>query len=194
MKGRGFPTESQGVTRNNSRTNRRSEVKMMRPDSATTKDSEASERSQVVVDQAVEQVVATMHNIKSDGTLQNVAMGLTPMSEKTLDSSPVKALLDTGSSISIVSLEFNLSIAAKGQRPNQTPTEWGKEVRHKLKPTIVSLRSYGGEEPDIVSQVSCHLERDGYQVKAMLQVQKGAPVHLLFRLCSQAIMDRQRTC
>ena len=60
MEGRGLPTESQGVTRNNSLTNSRSEVKMMRPDTdTTTKDSESSERSQVVVDQAVEQVVET---------------------------------------------------------------------------------------------------------------------------------------
>ena len=49
----------------------------------------------------------------------------------------------------------------------------------KLIPTTVSLRSYGGDELEIVSQAICQMERDGYQVKTILQVQKGAPVDLL---------------
>ena len=89
------------------------------------------------------------------------------------------ALLDTRSPFSIVSLEFYLKAAARNREPVQTPLEWGEEVRKKLKPTTVSLWSYGENEHEIVSQVTCQLERDGYHMTTILQVQKGAPVDLL---------------
>lgn len=153
---------------------------MMRPDrESMSKDDNSAERSQSVVEEAVRQVMGTMHNIKPSRASQDAALGPTPMSQITLDSVLVEALLDTGSPISIVSLEFYLKVAAQNRKPDQSPAEWGKEVCENLKPTTVSLRSYGGDELEIVSQVTCHLGRDGYQVKTVLQVQRGAPVDLL---------------
>ena len=43
----------------------------------------------------------------------------------------------------------------------------------------MALRSYGGDALDIVSRVKCKLARDNFSVEPSLQVQKGAPVHLL---------------
>ena len=103
----------------------------------------------------------------------------TPTADVFLDEVPVSALLDTGSPTSIVSLEFFLKAAAKKRTPEQTPTEWGKTVRARLQPTTVSLRSYGGNELQIVSQVRCRVARGNRTVDATLQVQKAAPVDLL---------------
>ena len=182
MKGSGLPLESRGKKKYNKpqgEQGQNPEVKMMRTDGEqTVKDSELNERSQSVVEEAVKQVMGMMHNIKPSGTL-DTALGPTPTSQITLDNAPVEALLDTGSPISIVSLEFYLKTAAQKRTSSQSPAEWGKEVLKKLMPTTVSLRSYGGNELEIVSQAVCHLERDGYQVKTALQVQKGAPVDLL---------------
>ena len=179
MKGRGLPLESRGgnqrsTPRARGDQGRTSEVKMVRPD--TLQDTEASEST---VDEAVERVMGTMHNIKPSKTPHDVTLGPTPTSQITLDSAPVTALLDTGSPVSIVSLDFYLKAAAQSRKPDQSPVDWGKEVREKLKPTTVSLRSYGGAELEIVSQARCHLERDGYQATTVLQVQTGAPVDLL---------------
>ena len=127
----------------------------------------------------MKQVMGTMHNIKPTGTPRDATLGPTPTSQIRLDSTLVDALLDTGSPISIVSLEFYLKAAAQNRQPGQTPLEWGEEVRKKLKPTTLSLWSYGGNELEIVSQVTCKLERDGYHVTIILQVQKGTPVDLL---------------
>ena len=183
MKGRGLPLESRGKKTNNklqSGQGQKAEVKMMRTDGEqTVTDTELTGRSQSVVEEAVKQVMGTMHNIKLSGTPQDTVLGPTPVSQVTLDSAPVQALLDTGSPISIVSLEFYLKAAAQNRTAEQTPADWGKDVLKKLTPTTVSLRSYGGNELEIVSQAVCHLERDGYQVKTVLQVQKGAPVDLL---------------
>ena len=84
--------ESPGGRQKNNRNNRGTKVKMMRPqgDEPTP---ELNERSQTVIDEAVQQVVGTMHNIKSDGTSLNVPMGTTPTREVTLDSAPVTASL-----------------------------------------------------------------------------------------------------
>ena len=55
----------------------------------------------------------------------------------------------------------------------------GRDIRHRQQQTTVSVRSYGGEKLDIVSQVRCQLEREGYQIEAVVQVQKAAPIDLL---------------
>ena len=52
-------------------------------------------------------------------------------------------------------------------------------MRARLQPTSVSLRSYGGEELNIVSQVSCCIRCGEQTAESVLQVQKGAPVKLL---------------
>ena len=108
----------------------------------------------------------------------NTPLGPTPTSEVLLDQVPVKALLDTGSTTSIVSLDFFIQTAARKRLPNQSPLDWGKSVRERLQPTTVSLRSYGGDELTIVSQVKCHLARGCHSLEPVLQVQRGAPVNL----------------
>ena len=91
----------------------------------------------------------------------------------------VDALLDTGSSISIIYLNFFLKLAAKNREPTQSKEEWGTAVKMRLQPTTVTLRSYGGGELPIVSQVQCCIKRDHYNIDTVLQVQKEAPVELL---------------
>ena len=72
-----------------------------------------------------------------------------------LDGVLVKALLDTGSLISITSLEFFLKACVQNHKPNELPEEWGKAIKQRLQRPTVSLRSYGGGELNIVSQVKC---------------------------------------
>ena len=136
-------------------------------------------KSQDVVQEAVEQVMATMHGIETLPTHGIATLGPIPKCTVTLDSMPVEALIDTGSPISIVSLEFYMKAAAKSRLPHQSPADWGEAVRKKLQPTTVCLRSYGGDELDIVSQVKCQLSGKGHSIETVLQVQKGAPVDLL---------------
>ena len=122
-------------------------------------------------------VMATMYGVKV--SKDTATLGPTPTTEVLLDDLPVSALLDTGSPISIVSLEFFLKSAAKKRTSAQTPAEWGKAVRQRLQPTTVSLRSYGGNELQIISQVRCQIARGNRAVDTVLQVQKAAPVDLL---------------
>ena len=64
-----------------------------------------------VITNAVKQVMATMYGVKV--SKDTATLGPTPTTKVLLDDLPVSALLDTGSPISIVSLEFFLKSAAK---------------------------------------------------------------------------------
>ena len=76
-----------------------------------------------VITNVVKQVMATMYGAKV--SKDTAMLGPTPTTEVLLDHLPV---LDTGSPISIVSLEFFLKSAAKKRTSAQTPAEWGKAV------------------------------------------------------------------
>lgn len=91
----------------------------------------------------------------------------------------MRALVDTGSPVSIVSLKFLLQVLAGKKRENQTPEEWKAEAKQRLKPPTISLRDYGGGELDIVSQIRCRISRRSYTVDGVVHVQKDAPIDLL---------------
>ena len=146
MKGRAPPAESRGgkqkptngVKHPGEQRQNAGDVRMMRTDSES-ETTEAISGVQSAVDEAVQRMMGTMHNIKTQGTLQDATLGPTPMSMMKLDSTPVNALLDTGSPTSIVSLDFYLKAAANSRTPDQSPAEWGKKVRQKLQPTYHSI-------------------------------------------------------
>ena len=109
------------------------------------------------VSDAIDQVVATLHGVEPQQGIPNVLLGLTPISKMCLEGVPVKALLDTGSPISITSLEFFLKACVQNQKTNESSEEWGRAVKQRLQQPTVALRSYGGGELNIViaSQVLC---------------------------------------
>ena len=63
------------------------------------------------------------------------------MAEVQLESTPVCAMIDTGSPVTIVSLKFILQVLAKKKPDEQTPEEWKWEVKQRLRPPTVSLQN-----------------------------------------------------
>ena len=95
------------------------------------------------------------------------------------EGAPVDALVDTGSPVTIVSLNFLLRTLA-GKRPKgQTPAEWEKEVKARMEPPAITLRNYGGGELNIVRQMTVVIERGDHKCQAVVLIQKGAPLDLL---------------
>ena len=139
-----------------------------------TEGSDISESSEI--EAAVNQATATLHGIKPNSCSR---LGPTPTSEVNLEGSPAKAFLDSGSPVSIVSLEFFIKACVQNRKTGESPAEWGEKVKQRFQKPTVSLKNYGGGELNIVSEVECCLTRSNYTVKALLQVQKGAPVDLL---------------
>ena len=124
------------------------------------------------VKDAVTQIAARMHWIEAGPT----SLGPVVTSEVGVDGS---ALLDTGSPVSIISLDYFLQTAVAKRPEDQSPADWGEEVQRRLLPSTMTLHSYGGVELPIVAQVSCKLSKGGFSTESLLQVQKEAPVDLL---------------
>ena len=89
------------------------------------------------------------------------------------------ALVDTGSPVSIVSLDFFLKASAANREQSQTPDAWGEAVRQRLKPATMYLRSFGGANLPIIGQAVCSLAAGHRKIHTHLQIQEKAPVELL---------------
>ena len=131
------------------------------------------------VQEALEKAAATMYSILLNTSAKGTRLGPVPTSEVQLEGEQVMALLDTGSPLTIVSLEHLLQVLAKRKPQTQTPEEWRCEVEARLKPTQVDLRSYGGGHLPVVRQIQTVISRNGQEVNAIVQVQRDAPAKLL---------------
>ena len=96
-----------------------------------------------------------------------------------LEGTPVQALFDTGSPVTIASLEWLLGALAKQRPTNQAPEAWEKEVRARPEEPSVRLQSYGGTPLNVVSQIRCHISRGQYSAQILIQLQRGVPIPLL---------------
>ena len=127
------------------------------------------------VELALEKQSATMRGVTCDEPgSETVQLGPTVYADLELEGCRVKALVDTGSPATIVSLDFLLNSLAKGRAREQTPTGWKLEVKHRIKPPEVMLRSYGGGGLDIVGQILVTLRCGLYSRTAVVLVQKQA--------------------
>lgn len=102
------------------------------------------------VEEALSEVKTTLHGIRPPESMEGAVLGPTITAEVELEGEPVKALIDTGSPVTIVSLEWLLHALAKQRPPGQSPDEWEREVKAKIEPSTVTLHSYGGPRLNMV--------------------------------------------
>jgi hypothetical protein len=110
------------------------------------------------VDEAVQRVVARI-----DGGPLPLAPVLT--SDVGVDRLATK---DTGSPVSIISLNYFLQTATKQRPGGQMPYNWAESVHKRILPSAILLHSYGGAELPIVGQLSCKLTKGDSTVEGML--------------------------
>ena len=131
------------------------------------------------VREAISDVFVTLHGLETGTNSEGVKLGPTPKAQIILEGEATTALLDTGSPVTIVSLEHLLRILARTRPPETTPEQWRAKVEDRLKPTSLNLRNYGGDELNIVRQISVSLTHGEHSVTATIQVQAAAPAPLL---------------
>ena len=76
-----------------------------------------------------------MHGITSSSSTGNVQLGPVLTAKIAVEGEIIKALLDTGSPVTIIQLEALLEILAKQCRPDQTVSEWRTVTESRLEPT-----------------------------------------------------------
>ena len=93
----------------------------------------------------------------ADGVRDSSKLGPSVFTEVRVNRVPAKALVDTGSPATIVSLEFVLDVLAAQRGSQLTPEQWTEETLKKFSPPDVALKAYGGQPLDILSQVRLNL-------------------------------------
>ena len=131
------------------------------------------------VEEALEKAKGTMHGISSPDAKNSPHLGPIIYSEVQLKGVPVRALLDTGSPATIVSLEFLIEARWKTKPPLLTREQWEHDFKKKLESPAITLQNYGGDRLNVVGQTQVVISRGDYSQMAIVQVQKGAPVPLL---------------
>ena len=108
-----------------------------------------------------------------------------------LEGIPIKALLDTGSPVTIVSLEFIIEALLKKCPQRQTIEDWKAEFWGKSEPTTLSLLSYGGGKLNTVRQLKVHISRGKFSHDVIVQAEKNGSVPLLIGTDLQAKLGFQ---
>lgn len=152
----------------------------------TTEDKDTSKNETVTVlcrklregelRESFDSVSTTMHGVTTSSSCR---LGPSLTAEVQIEGCPVSALLDTGSPATIASLEFLLDVWAKQKSDKVTVKEWKEAIQRRMEEPKLALQNYGGEILNILCQTKVRLERAGYFSDTIVQVHKGAPVHLL---------------
>ena len=122
----------------------------------------------------------TLHGIISSTEVMKGIMGPSHTTTVEVEGRPAKALIDTGSPVTIISLQFLISTLVGNLQTTEQNKDVTRElVKKHLEPTQFCLRSYSGTKLPIVKQAQVQLTRGPFNVSAVIQVQDNAPVELL---------------
>ena len=121
----------------------------------------------------------TMHVLTTGGEPEGPTLGPTVLVNVLLEGHPVKSLVDTGSPITIASIECLLDVLAKNRMEGQTVQKWKEQVEKRLKTSSLSVSNYGGGAMNIISQMLVTLTHGKRECQTVVLVQTGAFLELL---------------
>ena len=131
------------------------------------------------VQAALDQKTAMMHVLKPKKQGAGPTLGSAVSVKLSLEEQPVNALVDTGSPVTIVSIDCLLDVLAKNHKTDQTKEEWREEEEKRFLAPTLSCNNYGGCEVNIISQLTVTLSHGSREYQTTILVQKGAFLDLL---------------
>ena len=90
------------------------------------------------LEEAITNVEATMHGITPEVLTRGTTMGPTPTARDWLEGKETEALLDTGSPVSIVSLQILLGALALARKEDESLAAWRVKVQECLEPPTIT--------------------------------------------------------
>ena len=104
------------------------------------------------LEEAMTERSTTMHVLESQGSADGSGPTLGPMIfvDVILEGQPVKALVDTGSPVTIVSIKCLLDVMEKLRTPGQSVEEWKKEVKSHFQSPSMTVNNYGVGEVIVI--------------------------------------------
>jgi len=138
------------------------------------------------VEESLAKVVNTTNVIRGDpgsvtegDGVEKPSLGPVLMVELNLEKQTVKALIDTGSPVSIVSIEFLLQVLGANKVNSENKEDWTKVVRAKLKPPSVTIQNFSGDPVNVICQCTVEVSRGEHSCRTTVLVQKGVPQDFL---------------
>ena len=132
---------------------------------------------------ALEQKTAMMHVFQPKGNVTGPSLGSAVTVELSVEGQQVKALVDTGIFVTIISIDCLLDILAKNRKAGQSKEEWKQEVEKRFLPPTLSINSFGGGggggEVNVINQLTTNLKRGTKENQTTILVQKGVHLDLL---------------
>ena len=108
----------------------------------------------------------------------NPSLGPTISKEVILEDKPIKALVDTGSPVTIVFIDL-LEILLNKHAVDQPPEDWCNEVTARIQSPSLTIWSYGGAEVNVIGHLTVSLALGDWRCQVAILVQKGATMDLL---------------
>ena len=136
-------------------------------------------------EESVPKAVVTTHVLQSDPESKNSVasggptLGPTLRVEASVEGGSTKALIDTGSPVSLVSIDFLLHALIKNIDSGATQEHIMETLKARLEDPQLTVRNFGGDEVNVVGQTTVTLCCGEHTSQVTLLVQKGTQLDLL---------------
>ena len=125
------------------------------------------------------EAAGTLNTMEATGDAPGARLGPTVFAPIEVNGITAKALIDTGSPATIISLEFVLRVLAEERPSDQILEQWNEATHQKFASPDLALNNYGGQRLSLIAQIELTLSQGDRQVQAVVLVQKDAPNDLL---------------
>ena len=122
---------------------------------------------------------ATVNGVAFSDETTITKLGPTIYSEVSVNGEKVMALIDTGSPVTLMSLNKAIQILALRKGEFSSPQEWKEAMMAQFQTPTVMLKSYSGDALNIVAQLPLILGQGDQEVSSTILIQKDAPHDLL---------------
>ena len=106
-------------------------------------------------------------------------LGPTLKTEIQVEGKVVEALIDTGSPVSLVSIDFLLQALKAQIGTAGTPAEQAQALKRRMEPPTTTIRNFGGQEVNVICQAAITLARGKFKCHTTVLVQKGTALDML---------------
>ena len=128
---------------------------------------------------AAETVSTAIHNVVSEDCESRAKLGPTVLAKVKVNGVAMNTLVDTGSPVTIISLGSAMEAMATKRGKYSSAEEWREETLKQFSEPEITLKNYGGQVLDVISQAPFCFSNGQHQVTATVLVQSNAPHQLL---------------
>ena len=137
---------------------------------------------------AVNSAAPVIRNVTQvSSTKPKSTLGSTILSKVEVNGISTEALIDTGSPVTIISLDFATIVMAKERNKFKNVEEWQEATLKKFEPPEVTLKNYGGGL-DVLAQLPVRITQGDYGTDVKVLVRKDAPNRLLLGTDAQPLL------